>query len=287
MKLSTLHEARNPKLEKELKPVLTAPFRNYGQREKIANKLADQHIKKHGVPDRHFLPNPNQEIDPQVGTHDGWRYRYQPTHQYAPAPETPEGRILYNTSGRKMGVPVAGQARATPISNKASGSTLNKAIAYWQKSFNGERWSTLEQAFLNREWTYRGGKSAENSARTSLFKYLNNLKTPWQEGIQMADRVLASTNGIAYIAQSPDVRTYALSRPRLPELVNRIKEELEVHSKRMVEWKVKHDAWEAAQRAKAQQMGSFHDEDTFGYNDEPEEPRFWYGDIAWAKSYIQ
>lgn len=270
MKLSTLYEARNPKFEKELEPTLVAPFRTYHKRQSEANKIAKQHYNDYGLPDRQFLPNPESQTNPEQGAFDSWLYRHQPT--------TP-------TKHDNKSVPVLGYSPIRALNNKADTTTLNKAIAYWHKSFDGKRWPTLEQAFLNRDWTFKGGMGTYNTARTSLFKYLNNLKEPWPEGEKMANGLLASgRNALRYVALSPDIRQYVASKPeRNKGLVDSVTTTLAQYDKEMADWQIKHDAWTAAKKP----SGDFHDDDEFGSDHEPQPPDFWYGDEKWARNYIK
>lgn len=164
--------------------------------------------------------------------------------------------------------------------NVDSAATLQKAINYWVQNFNGERWPTLEQAFLNRAWTFKGGMSAYNTARSSLFKYLNNLNAEWPEGEAMAAQTLSGHRGIEYISgyrTFPEVERYVKLRPTIPGLVTRIQKALKDYEARVEDWKIKHAKWEAQPKNPPQGLPS-----TFY---EPRKPHWPYGNIEWFQQY--
>lgn len=268
MKLSTLYEARDPKKEAELEPYLTAPFYNHPQRASHARKAAAQSLKAYGVPDRQFMPHP--DLDYKDNTRDpGWYNHYQ-------------HRTSFPATGKTQ-FPVLGTGNVRPTPNvKSDTSSLSKAIGYWAKNFEGQRWPALEQAFLNRDFAFKGRKGMYDTARSSLFKYLNELKQPWAEGEQMANTVLGSRNGLWYITKAPEVRRYVEKRPIIPAFVDSIKEQLKLHDQRMQDWKIRHDKWVASQNVGQ----DFHADDDFGYSNEPQPPLWRWGNEEWFKKYV-
>ena len=284
MKLSTLYEARDPKKEAELEPILTAPFRKPEDRKKTVEKTAQAYRQEYGMPERQFLPEPkggpwtvgslgNDELlMPGPVFRDMDKARLLPTQRYS------HGKIL-------------------PEPNAATGKELNNAIGYWVKNFNGDRWSALEKAFLNRDWTFKGGVGMYTSARTSLFKYLNNLKESWSEGEKMANQVLSSSNGLRYF-QHPEVKKYAKSKPLIPGLAQNFKQALHKYDQDVQKWKTieypkwEQDmkAWQTAHSTKTAELG-FHDEDDFnrGHPMKPFEPRYPFSkeDLEWVQNYIK
>jgi hypothetical protein len=212
MKLSTLYEARDPKKEAGLEPYLTAPFMNQPERARLGRAKAKAYRQEFGMPDPQFLP------DPPKGN-EGEGYRYDPN---ALSPGPYYKRIQ---DSPKVIVPVQryGPGNVPPVPNLANPKHLIQAIHYWSKNFNGERWPTLEKAFLNRDFTFQGKIGMYDSARASLFKYLNELKTPWPEGEKMADKVLNSAHGweilTHYYHKIKAAQDYSLRRPRNPEFI--------------------------------------------------------------------
>ena len=317
MKLSTLYEARDPKKEAELEPVLTAPFRGPNIRKKETRNTVKNWYKQHGMPDQQFvLPIPKKEPK--------WQGYNQPVDPDMKAPiNTDEyaSNVLQPTELKygKIRVPAANMPYVQTVPNAATsgGRHLQDAIRYWVSNFEGKRWSTLEQAFLNRDWTFKGGMGMYNTARTSLFKYLNNLKEPWPEGEKMANQVLGSKNGLNYVSQSPDVRAYVRSRPPIPDFVQGLRTALTAHDAAVDKWKTethpqweeKMATWETEVIPKWQQSvrdwhaeqvrkkgGTFHDDDEFGHGGpphmpykqpEPQRPEFWYKDEKWARDYVK
>jgi hypothetical protein len=269
MKLSTLYEARDPKKEAELEPYLAAPFRSYRQRVQIGRKTGIAYRQEYGMPERQFLPEPPKDNQGHGYRHDSSILHTGPWH---------------TDIGTAKNIPILryrpGDIKPDP--NKVeTGVQLNKAIGYWSKNFNGERWPALEQAFLNRDWTFKGNLGLGDSARTSLFKYLNELKTSWPEGQTMADRVLTSKNAIIYVLRSPEVRKYITKRPPTPELIKQIKLELTQHEAQMANYTERYSKWLVAQKP----IDDFHADDHFGPNLEPVPPTWAYGDINWAQQY--
>lgn len=216
MKLSTLYEVRDPKKEAELEPYLTAPFRSEKERGKEGRRLAKQSHKDYGLPDRQFMSNPTLK---HTGDYSNKNFQYR--KQYG-----------------QVEVPVLGPGGTLATSNpKSDNTSLNQAIGYWSKKFEGERWPALEQAFLNRNWTFKGGRGLYDTARSSLFKYLNELKTPWPQGEEMANTVLSSRNALHYVIRVPEIKKYIQLHPVIPGLVTQInkvfppyKDELEFHT---------------------------------------------------------
>ena len=218
MKLSTLYEARDPKREAQLEPYLTAPFRNQPERAKIGRAKAKQYRQEYGMPDVQFLPSA-----PKGNEGPGYRWDTGTIH-HGP---------WFRDIGTAKNVPVQrwGTGEIKPEPNVADvGKHLTQAIHYWSKNFNGERWPALEQAFLNRDFTFQGKLGMYDSARASLFKYLNELKTPWPEGEKMADRTLNSPNGWKILTSNYNhikaAQDYVLRKPRNPEWVKRMREAL-------------------------------------------------------------
>ena len=287
MKLSTLYEARDPKREAELEPALTAPFRKPEDRKKTVEKTAQAYRQEYGMPERQFLPEPkggpwtvgslgNDELlMPGPVFRDIGNARLMPTQRYS------HGKIL-------------------PDSNVSTGKELNNAISYWSKNFGGERWPVLEKAFLNRDWTFKGGVGMYTSARTSLFKYLNNLKQSWPEGEKMANQVLESSNGLRYFGH-PEIRKYVQSKPPMPGLIQNFKQAIHKYNQDIQKWKtVEYPKWEEdvkkwqeAQAAKNSIATSFHDDDEFNRSGgppmKPLEPSYPFRkeDNEWVLNYIK
>lgn len=188
---------RDKRFEKALEPILTTPFYTPKQRRQISKERSAQSLKDYGVPDRQFMPNPDFKNVEDYGL----------THvKYSNAAN--QHKKQYGTGARPIEVPILGRKTESISNINNTSKALLTAIGYWQRHFNGERWPALEQAFLNRHWTFTGGMSLYNRARTSLFKYLNNLRQPWPEGDKMANRVISSKNGKRYVIQSPEIQKY-------------------------------------------------------------------------------
>lgn len=283
MKLSTLYEARDPKKEAEFEPKLTAPFYRDNLRRADANRKAREYIKQYGLPEPQFMPNPN------YGEGGKWdqlkKDQFAGIHSWGPHQQTDTfGDKFSADKTKRIIVPVTNYGgRVRPTQNVTNtGDTLNKSIAYWMKDFKGQRWPALEQAFLNRDWTFKGGRGMYDSARSSLFKYLNNLSGKWPEGEKMADQVLASRNGLMYVRKSPDIRKYVEARPALPSLTTAINAEIKAHEQRMADYKIKHDEWLKSQAP----PDEFHADDRFDRFDyEPQPPNWRYGNEEWFRAY--
>lgn len=176
---------------------------------------------------------------------------------------------------------------------------MPQAVLYHATNMGGERWPALEQAFLNRENTYKGLKSDFMRPRTSLFTYLKNLNQPWPEGLELARQLVNSTifntDNRRYVnVFSPDIIEclikYKIHSPQLIQAINNIvradtpelkkaatdwtalRHEYEIQQGL---WLAKRDAWisdkaevlkQEANSLKADQTG-FHDEDEFGSDD--------------------
>ena len=253
MKLSTLHEARNPEFEKELEPLITAPFKTYTQRRKEK--------------EQEFHSDDTFHSDDEFGH---------------------ISKAVKNVT--------------------STGGALIKAYRYWQKNFNGERWPALEQAFLNRTWTFKGGSSMENSARTSIFDYINNLKESWPEGEKIAVGLLSSHGALMY-HDKPSVMKYIISRPKIQGLVDRIEEkhkalaqwrekwqtqEIPKYEQDYKNWEQEVKEWERNQIEKQASIGTnFHDEDEFGHNvkpfppHRPPEPRLYHSRQDFTDAYVK
>lgn len=277
MKLSTLHEDRDPKKEAELEPILTAPFRKVKERKKLKAQELKKGLETHGIPDRQFvLPISKKPLPRFVDYKTYETDRENPDYKAPIKPDDYTTPYLSPTE-LKYGdirtpsahVPIYHQ----PSQNVAQpgGQHLQNAISYWSKNFEGKRWPTLEQAFINRDWTFQGGKGMYNTARVSLFKYLNNLKEPWPEGEEMANRVISGPKAVTYLTEYPEILKYALSKPINPSIQNAIKQEIE-------RWDGPYRDWLAAQE-KPKEL-TFHDDDEFFRPNKPASFNDIYGSKA-------
>lgn len=93
------------------------------------------------------------------------------------APGYPSGRLVGGTQ------------------NKVDNGTLMKAVIHHERTMGGKRWPELEQAFLARAITYQGRGGDFIRPRTSIMRYLGNLKEPWPEGETMAQKMLDNNRG--------------------------------------------------------------------------------------------
>jgi hypothetical protein len=144
MKLSTLFEARDPELEKNLEPYLKG---NFGA------------------------------------------YRFRRPKNFVPTIQGMQGKLA-------------------------------QAARYHAREMNGDRWPALEQAFLNRAVTFSGKPSDYLRPRMTLFTYLNNIKTPWPEGEDMAQKFVDSSMAQSklmgvdnrYMGMSPDMIAFLIKK---------------------------------------------------------------------------
>lgn len=167
---------------------------------------------------------------------------------------------------------------------------LQKAVYYHAREFGGERWTALEQAFLSRKNLYIGKRGDMIRPRVSLFKYLNNVTTPWPEGDQLAMNVLDSNLGSDprdrryFNRLNPDVLQYLVRNwIYIPDLYADLKKQVEVRDPKLREkemeefkerhakWQKEHEEWAMKRSEELEKMG-VHDIDIFGWKLLPGEP---------------
>lgn len=187
MLLSDIFEARDSEYEKQIEPKLRSPISMYtgatSPQRKIKQKLHDT-------------------FKPKWGQGDNIPGFYDMTHphelQYSETPRNP-----YPASARPRGY----------VPSIVGPGDLNRAVSYWVKNFDGERWSALEQAFLNRARSYTGGGGDFVRPRTSIFTYLANLKEPWPEGEALVQKFLGSSGmGTKHAKDTSNYIGYSLKK---------------------------------------------------------------------------
>lgn len=124
---------------------------------------------------------------------------------------------------------VNGGLKGKKAKNPGSDPTMLTRALIAHRKMGGRRWLELEMAFLKRSNTYKGTGGNFIRPRSSLLKYLDQLKEPWPQGEKMAQNMFLSINkkSTAYSLNymdwnTPTVANFLKKRPKImrPFLAN-------------------------------------------------------------------